>query len=189
MALLGGTVSLNAGEDMATKAQLDSREALMTRSGGDPEICAAICIRQQQRLYRLCNWMVHDEAEARALAVSVFLQYLRNRSNAPRSEENEDVQGEMLVRCLIQRFRTAFIHAEEPTPALLPGLAMSVDAPLMKAAVLSLRPAARLLYLLYDLEGYPLETIAGWVEMESAHCARRIHSARIDLRNTLVAAA
>lgn len=189
MVLLGGTVSLNAGENMATKAQLDSRDASITHSGSDLEICAAICTRQQQRLYRLCNWMVHDEAEARALAVSVFLQYLRTRVNTSRPMDNEDVQGEMLMRCLIQRFRTAFLHSEEPMPDLLPGSAAEVEAPLMKAAIRALRPASRLLYLLYDLEGYPLETIAGWAEMDTARCAQRIHSARIDLRNTLVAAA
>lgn len=178
---------------MATKAQLDSKGASVHHSGTDPEICAAICSRQQQRLYRLCNWMVHDEAEARALAVSVFLQYLLNRAASPHpheiAAENEEAQGDMLVRCLIQRFRTAFLQAEETLPHLLPGKAAPVEASLMKAALLSLRPASRLLFLLYDLEGYPLETIADWVEMDKARCARRIHSARIDLRNTLVAAA
>lgn len=179
---------------MATKAQLDSRGASIHPSGTELEACAAICARQQQRLYRLCNWMVHDEAEARALAVSVFLQYLRSRTATPRAsanpEESEAAQGNVLVRCLIQRFRTAFLlHTEEPLPRLQPGATAPVDAALMKAALLSLRPASRLLYLLYDLEGYSLETIADWVEMDAARCARRIHSARIDLRNTLLAAA
>jgi DNA-directed RNA polymerase specialized sigma24 family protein len=193
MVFLGGTVSLNAGENMATKAQLESRGASTHSSGAELETCAAICARQQQRLFRLCNWMVHDEAEARALAVSVFLQYLRSRTAAPRTGErlegNEEAQGDVLIRCLIQRFRTAFLHAEEPLPRLLPGTTAPVDSALMKAALLSLRPASRLLYLLYDLEGYSLETIADWVEMDTTHCARRIHSARIDLRNMLLAAA
>jgi DNA-directed RNA polymerase specialized sigma24 family protein len=138
--------------------------------------------------------MVHDEAEARALAVSIFLQHLRSRAAAPpratrNSEESEEEQGDLLIRCLIQRFRTAFLHTEEPLPHLLQGTTPPVDAPMMKAAILSLRPASRLLYLLYDLEGYSLETIANWVDMDPARCARRIHSARIDLRNTLLAAA
>lgn len=177
---------------MATKAQLESRGPSTHSSGAELEACAAICTRQQQRLFRLCNWMVHDEAEARALAVSIFLQYLRNHAAAPRGErgeESEEAQGDVLIRCLIQRFRTAFLHAEEPLPRLLPGTTAPVDSTLMKAALLSLRPASRLLYLLYDLEGYSLETIANWVEMDTARCARRIHSARIDLRNTLLAAA
>lgn len=164
----------------------------MHSSGPDPQACAAICARQQQRLYRLCTWMVHDEAEARALAVSVFLQYLRHRTASQANgglEESEEAQDDMLVRCLIQRFRTAFLHTEEPLPRLLPGATAPVEAPLMKAAILSLRPAARLLYLLYDLEGYSLKTIAGWVEMDETRCARRIHSARVDLRNTLLTAA
>lgn len=193
MVFLGGTVSLNAGENMATKAQLESRGASIHSSGMDLEACAAVCVRQQQRLYRLCTWMVHDEAEARALAVSIFLQYLRSRAAAPRAnggvDESEEQQGDMLVRCLIQRFRTAFLHTEEPLPRLTAGTTPAVDAPLMKAAILSLRPASRLLYLLYDLEGYSLDTIADWVEMDTARCARRIHSARVDLRNTLLAAA
>ena len=194
MVFLGGTVSLNAGENMATKAQLESRGASIHPSGTELEACAALCVRQQQRLYRLCTWMVHDETEARALAVSIFLQYLRSRAAAPpratrNIEGNEDEQGDMLIRCLIQRFRTAFLHMEEPLPRLQGGTTPPVDASLMKAAILSLRPASRLLYLLYDLEGYSLETIADWVDMDPSRCARRIHSARIDLRNTLLAAA
>lgn len=194
MVFQGGTVSLNAGENMATKAQLESRGASNHPSGAELEVYAALCVRQQQRLYRLCTWMVHDEAEARALAVSIFLQYLRSRAAAPlrairNSPENEEEQGDMLIRCLIQRFRTAFLHTEEPLPRLLQGTTPPIDAPMMKAAILSLRPASRLLYLLYDLEGYSLETIANWVDMDSTRCAQRIHSARIDLRNTLLAAA
>lgn len=178
---------------MATKAQLESRDASVRNASNEAEICATICHRQQQRLYRLCEWMVHDEAEARALAVSIFLQYLRNRPIAAgltREEaEGQDALEDILARHFTQRFRSAFLQAEEPVARPLPGVVASMNADHIKAALLALRPASRLLYLLHELEGYSLETIAAWVDLETAHCARRIYSARMDLRNILVAAA
>ncbi|HVA63298.1 MAG TPA: hypothetical protein VNF74_06210 [Terriglobales bacterium] len=142
------------------------------------QICQSIYEQQRRRIQVLCQWMAPDEAQARQLALRVFVDAWRQ----PSQQAWPAVSSDRLAESFAAHFRDLF-----PAHALLGVAAPERGLPL-RAAVTALPSAHRLLYLMHELEGYSAETLAAWLDLEPSQCARMIHEARLQLRRRLLAA-
>ena len=151
------------------------------------QLCEAVYEQQRERIQALCRWMAPDPTVARQLALTVFIEAWRHPGQAWPA-----VSGDHLAESFAQRFRWLF-HSDE-TPAESAGGAYAPKPELvsptppthpLRRAVTTLPSAHRLLYLLHELEGYPADTLAAWLDLEREQCARMIHEARLHLRRTL----
>ncbi|HUX65877.1 MAG TPA: hypothetical protein VMV31_00155 [Terriglobales bacterium] len=141
------------------------------------QICQSVYEQQRRRIQVLCQWMAPDEAQARQLALRVFVDAWRQPGQSWPA-----VSADRLAESFAAHFRDLF-----PAHALLGVAAPECGLPL-RAAVTALPSAHRLLYLMHELEGYSAETLAAWLQLEPAQCARMIHEARLELRRRLLAA-
>lgn len=154
------------------------------------QLCEAVYQQQQERIQTLCRWMTPDPSAARQLALTVFVEAWRHPGQAWPA-----VSGDHLAESFALRFRWLF-HSDaspsasargdyKPSPELVSPVRTAHP---VRQAVTALPSAHRLLYLLHELEGYPPETLAAWLDLEPSQCARMIHEARLELRRNLRAA-
>ena len=148
------------------------------------QLCQAIYEWQRERIQALCAWMSPDAAQARSLAFAVFVEAWRQSGQAWQA-----VSADRLAESFAARFRWLF-HTDVPAPAAVAAAPRLVGGPAqpVREAVSALPTAHRLLYLLHELEGYPAETLADWLDLEPSQCAHMIHEARLQLRRQLRAA-
>lgn len=147
------------------------------------QICQAVYEQQRERIQVLCHWMAADAAQARQLAVRVFVEAWRQPGATWPA-----VSGERLAESFAGRFRSLF-HPDAAGDGAGPHLVTPPVAGMpLRAAVAGLPLAHRLLYLLHELEGYSAATLAAWLDLAPHQCARMIHEARLQLRRDLLAA-
>ncbi len=151
------------------------------------QLCQAMYEQQYRRIHALCQWMTADATAARELAQAVFLDACTQAGPGFPA-----VSGDALAASLVLRFRNQIHAAAQAGTAAAAALGHPgyppPAAPPVRAAVSALPPTQRLLYLLHELEGYSPATLAAWLDLEPEHCARMIHSARLQLRRELRAA-
>ncbi|HXR98793.1 MAG TPA: hypothetical protein VN709_13210 [Terriglobales bacterium] len=151
--------------------------------------CQALYEQQRRRIQALCQWMASDLVHARHLAFAVFVEAWRHSG-----DEFPAVSGDHLAERFAVRFRSLFHHdavSDAAAPSHLgPRLVTERKrgAVPLRDAVSALPSAHRLLYLLHEREGYSPATLAGWLDLEPAQCARMIHEARAQLRQSLLPA-
>ncbi|HEY7855171.1 MAG TPA: hypothetical protein VIC32_01910 [Terriglobales bacterium] len=152
--------------------------------------CQALYEQQRRRIHALCQWMASDLVNARHLAFAVFVEAWRHSG-----EEFPAVSGDRLAERFAIRFRSLFHDnavSDAAAPSHLgPRLVTQRKPPSaepVRDAVSALPSGHRLLYLLHEREGYSPATLAAWLDLEPAQCARMIHEARAQLRQSLLPA-
>lgn len=137
---------------------------------------------QRQRLQMLCEWLLPEPVAARGLFLAVLLETWRQ------SEDLWISGGSACVaRGLAQHFRWMFPPKLRPEQETFhAGRAGAKDT--VRSAVYELPLPWRLVYLLHDVEHYPVGVLAGWLEFGVPECGAMIHQARLHLRQRLLEA-
>lgn len=143
--------------------------------------CQALYRVERRRLQTLCEWLLPEPQKARMLLRVVLVDFLRQSHDqwmAP--------GGHPVARTLAEYFRPLFHGGAVPLTA---DFVSVVSAAPLRLAVLNLPVPLRLVYLLHDCEHYAVATLAEWLWIRPAQCARLIHQARQRLRASLRQAA
>jgi RNA polymerase sigma-70 factor, ECF subfamily len=124
--------------------------------------------------------MTGNEIEAEEILANTFIQAFRQQI-----QPDAFAVDSALVDELHQRFP---LKQEEPSSSPIPGLNLghrNVHRPELEAAIRTLPPTERLLYLLRDVEGYSTALIGRLLDMPEPRVQRSCFSARLRLRQIL----
>jgi RNA polymerase sigma-70 factor, ECF subfamily len=135
----------------------------------------------RHRIFALAFYMTGNELEAEEILSGTFIQAF---------QESKRPDAFAIDAALIREFRDRFCLApERPAVSAQHGFlaGRNVRRPDLEAAVQSLPANERLLFLLRDVEGYSLETIAKLLDMGQPEVRRFLLSARIRLCQRLAA--
>jgi RNA polymerase sigma-70 factor (ECF subfamily) len=134
----------------------------------------------RHRAFSLAFYMTGNEIEAEEVLAATFIRAFQQSERPDGFAVDSALVGE-----LGQRFP---LRKEEPPAAIVPGIGLShrnVLRPDLEAAVRTLPPNERLLFLLRDVEGYSPANISRLLDIPEAQVQRSCFSARIRLCQVL----
>ena len=164
---LGSTTSIVAAESQQLSAQQRQRDVFESH---------------RHRVFAVGYYMTANEIEAEQILTDTFLHAFEN-------QKEPDAGG--IDRALLRELESRFsLQPCEPAIADRSLLLARVAARRtdMEEALGVLPPAERLIFLLKDVEGYPVSRIAELLETSERDIQRQLFSARIRLRNEMAAA-
>ncbi len=135
----------------------------------------------RHRVFAVGYYMTANEVEAETILTETFVQAF-----AKQKEPDAGGVDRALLHELEQRF--SLEPAEPATPDADLTLARATRRTDMEEALRVLPPAERLVFLLKDVEGYPIARIAGLLGRSEREVQATLFSARIRIRNALAAA-
>lgn len=180
------TLTQNA---MATVADLD-RDDVKRAQSGDTAAFERVYRRHAARIHSLCARMLSPE-EAEDLTQDVFIRAWQKLALFRGDSSFGTWLYRLAVNLVLARRQT---HANRrsrfdggdpdviPLPARRDRPDLRVD---FEAAVRTLPPGARDVFVLHDVEGYTHEEIAGLLNVTSGTSKSQLHRARMSLRQYL----
>lgn len=180
----------------------DLQSPTSSTGGGDVALAAAGDRRAFERLYRahvdrvysLCARMVADRAAAEELTQDVFVRVweklgsFRGESAFSTWLHRLTVNVVLNARKTDGRRKSRFDDAgdDDGMDALaMPRLVAPGDRMDLESAIAKLPPGARRIFVLYDVEGYQHEEIAGMLGITAGGSKAQLHRARMLLREAL----
>jgi RNA polymerase sigma-70 factor (ECF subfamily) len=189
------TVAPLARDDV-TQDEFDSTTDVALAASGDRQAFERIYRAHVNRVFSVCVRMSGDRVLAEELTQDVFvrawakLSLYRGESAFSTWLHRLAVNVILNARKTEGRRRGRFAaEADEPEDAL-PSVALARTTPAgiaidLEAAVASLPPGARRVFVLHDVEGYKHEEIATMLEITSGGSKAQLHRARMLLREAL----
>jgi RNA polymerase sigma-70 factor (ECF subfamily) len=175
-----------------TERTIDLEEAGLVRAarGGDARAYESLYRRHVGRVYALCRRMT-DATRGEDLTQEVFIRAWERLSSFDGRSAFATWLHRVAVNLAIDALRREATRAGRETRA--PEEALTVAAPArpaggsadLEAAVASLPPGARAVFVLHDVEGYRHEEIAALTGMAAGTSRAHLHRARRLLREKL----
>lgn len=134
----------------------------------------------RHRVFALAYYMTGNELEAEQILTQTFVQAFEAKEQPDAPEVDSALIGELRSRFPLGK--------EEPPACIEPAEDLgtrNVRRTDLEEAIQYLPATERLLFLMRDVEGYPVEAIAQLVDMPEANVQRALFSARIRLRGIL----
>lgn len=173
----------------ATVADLD-REDIRHAQGGDTAAFERVYRRHAARIHALCGRMLVPE-EADDLTQEVFIRAWQKLALFRGDSAFGTWLHRLAVNLVLARRQTYAARRsrfDDGDPDVIPIAARS-DRPDLRmdfdAAIATLPPGARDVFVLHDVEGYTHEEIAGLLKVTAGTSKSQLHRARMSLRRYL----
>ncbi len=154
---------------------------------GQSEYARALCAAYQQRLQQTAYWVLGDSKAAQLLTMMAIVRVLRvlyfQTPKQPVSTLAPLVYTTFVDLLLPQIKSPKQRCCCEPAPGVVDD---SFQAGEWQAALRTLNPLRRLVYILYEVHQTPLLQISQWLGLDLAVCQRHLGCARMQLRNELI---
>jgi len=176
----------------ATTLATDAAELIRRAQAGDTGAFEAIYRQNVDRVYALCLRMVHDREQAEELTQDVFVRCWEALDSFRGESAFSTWLHRLAVNVVLQAARSekrrlgrveltddpAAIATPQPKPE--PGVRMDLEA-----AIATLPPGARQVFLLHDVEGYKHAEISEVTGSAVGTLKAQLHRARRLLREAL----
>jgi len=134
----------------------------------------------RHRIFSVAFYMTGNEVHAEEILTNTFVQAF---TVAPRPDRHA------IDRALLSQLRSRFQISPVSTAVTVPESGQHLEKNILRThleeALQHLPPVERLLFLLRDVEGYPLEEVSSLTEIPPGQASRILMSARIRLRSIL----
>jgi RNA polymerase sigma-70 factor (ECF subfamily) len=172
----------------------DEADLLQRARARDRQAFAALYRRHVGRVHALCRRMAGDVPLAEELTQTVFIKLWQKLDRFRGESTFGSWLHRLTVNTVLTEFRTTrrrearVFGTDDPaafeTPAISassrPGLRLDLEQ-----AIAALPPRARLVFVLYDIEGYTHEEIAALLDLETGTTKAQLHRARQLLQENL----
>ncbi len=143
------------------------------------------------RIFALCQRMSGDRARATEVAQDVFVRAWKRRGQLQRDVDPTTWLWHIALEVVLSRRgserRSARVSVVEDGPAMppLPSPPFGTARLDLDAALQSLPPRARAIYVLHDVEGHTHDAIARFLDSTPAVVREHLHRARAVVRGAL----
>jgi RNA polymerase sigma-70 factor (ECF subfamily) len=183
-----------------TAPQAASATQLIARAQqGDEEAFAALFEAHKRRVYSLCLRMTGNTAEAEDLSQEVFMQLFRKIATFRGESAFSTWLHRLAVNVVLMHLRKKGLQQisldevdtsqDEPVKRDYGDddrrLIGSVDRISLSAAIESLPPGYKTVFVLHDIEGYEHNEIADIMNCSVGNSKSQLHKARMKLREVL----
>jgi RNA polymerase sigma-70 factor (ECF subfamily) len=142
----------------------------------------AVYDENRHRVYALCFWMTDNELEAEKLAERTF-----NRAFRRESEPSPEAVDRALILELRKLMPIGNLTLDCACCSQVVQARRNTRRVDLERAVVQLPPTERLVFLMYDVEGYAHERIARCLTLTDAQSRQALHQARLRIRELLAA--
>lgn len=184
-----------------TVTELERESPTTGTDASDVALAASGDRRAFERLYRthlnrvfaVCARMVNDRSHAEELTQDVFVRAWEKLSQFRGEAAFSTWLHRLAVNVVLNarksegRSRSRFDDDQEQLDALPVGASVSVPGASidLEAAIATLPPGARRIFVLHDVEGFKHEEIAGMLSITAGGSKAQLHRARMLLREAL----
>jgi RNA polymerase sigma factor (sigma-70 family) len=134
----------------------------------------------RHRIFSVAFYMTGNEVHAEKILTDTFVQAFTVASKPDRHTVDQ---------ALLSQLRSRFNISPVATSGTVPGSGQPLEKNILRTdlekALQHLPPVERLLFLLRDVEGYPLDEVSSLTEIPPEQASRILMSARIRLRSIL----
>jgi RNA polymerase sigma-70 factor, ECF subfamily len=152
--------------------------------------------RHNRRVYSLCLRMTRNAADAEDLTQEVFIQLFRTIGSFRGKSRFTTWLHRITVNQVLMHFRRVTARKEEMHEDIELGISTShksklsvgmpvIDKIALDAALSQLPPGNRVVFLLFNMEGYKHEEIANILGCSVGNSKSQLHKARMKLRRLL----
>ena len=170
----------------------DEAELVRRARDRDQQAFAQLYRRHVGRVHALCRRMTADIPRAEELTQTVFVKVWEKLSLFRGESAFASWLHRLTVNTVLTEFRTTrrrearVFGTDDPTaletPGTPPARGLRLD---LEAAIATLPPRARVVFVLHDVEGYTHEEIARLLELETGTSKAQLHRARQLLQEAL----
>lgn len=174
--------------DTSQSMTLDERTLAQQAGAGDHHAFELLFSRYKNALYRFCLFMVGDQAVAEDIYQEVFLNFYR-ACRAGRDMHN--VRGYLITaarsRCLnhLRTSNRTSSMAADAEPTYEPDVTAEDTSEHVRRALMQIPPQYRESFLLFEIEGYSYDEIAGQAGITRDVVKNRIYRAKQALQKLL----
>ena len=140
----------------------------------------AIFEEHQNRIYNLAFYLTDNEMTAERLSATVFSQVFA---------VNLTPSAEVLDRALVNELRESMAIGEltlnVPMTSETSNARRNVKRAVLERAVMQVPATERLIFLMYDVEGYDFSRIARTLGLSTDDCCTGLHQARLAVRQAV----
>lgn len=165
-------------------------------AGGAPAAVGELYARHSRRVYTLCLRMTHNPADAEDLTQEVFILLSRKIGSFRGESQFTTWLHRLTINHVLMHFRRGSTRlAESPEDVEAESVAANtrrysaqpqvLDYIALDAAMSLLPPGYRSVFVLYDVEGYTHEEVAGIRGCSVGTSKSQLHKARTRLRRLL----
>jgi len=141
----------------------------------------------RHRAYSLAFYMTGNEIEAERILTRTFIHAFEENPEPTGREIDSALLAELRKKMSLDLNIPAYTSLADQSTTLPRKFGQNIRRTDLEEAVASLPAMERLLFLLRDVEGYPLSTIAELLRLPESYISRGVFTARIRLRKSLAA--
>lgn len=168
---------------------------------GDIDAMSWLYDKYRRRIYNLCLRMLRDQADAEDLTQDVFVQLFRKIGTFRGESAFSTWLHRLAVNMVLMNIRSRntkrypvipLESSNDEDDSLYEelgredqGLRSSLDRLTINAALESLPPGYRMVFLLHDVHGYEHQEIAEILSCSVGNCKSQLHKARLKMRRLI----